>query len=468
MPTISFGGLGNGLDFGQVVDQLVKVAQLPVDRLTKKRTDLNTKLTDLTTVSTKVAGLQSAAEALRLSTSFDRTTVSVSDSTVLSASASSSGATGTYSVRVVQLAQSHQIVSKAAKAVSSETSDIVSGGSATFTFQVGSGSNQTVNLGSTATLADLRDQINDLGAGVTASLINTGTEATPSYRLALSSNNTGSDNAITIVADGTDLDLLNSSGTGGIDTLSAAQNAQVEIGDQSLDPLTIERSSNTISDAIPGLSLTLTKTTGTETVQVSLSQDVNAVKTNIKALATAYNEVVKFINERTTYDVTIKQGGVFFNESSARTVIAQLRTALSSTVSGATTYSSVGQIGFKTERDGTITVDDGQLTTALSTNYGAVKALFTNQGAVAGLAQSLVSAVDALNDIAGGALTVRKTGLTNEITRVGNDIARQEDAVSRYEERLRRQFAALDGLLRQLQGQSSFLQSQSSSNQSQN
>ncbi|MDH4078500.1 MAG: flagellar filament capping protein FliD [Nitrospira sp.] len=468
MPTISFGGLGNGLDFGQVVDQLVKVAQLPVDRLTKKRTDLNAKLTDLTTVSTKVAALQSAAEALRLSTSFDRTTVSVSDSTVLSASSSSSGATGTYSVRVVQLAQSHQIVSKAAKAAPSETADIVSGGSATFTFTVGSGSNQTVNLGSTATLADLRDQINDLGAGVTASLINTGTEAAPSYRLALSSNNTGSDNAITIVADGTDLDLLNGSGTGGIDTLSAAQNAQVQIGDQSLDPLTIERSSNTITDAIPGLSLTLTKTTGAETVQVSLSQDVNAVKTNIKALATAYNEVVKFINERSTYDVATKQGGVFFNESSARTVIAQLRTALSSSVNGATTYTSVGQIGFKTERDGTIAVDDGQLTTALNTNYGAVKALFVNQGSAAGLAQSLVSTVDALNDVVGGALTLRKNGLTSEITRVGDDIARQEDAVSRYEERLRRQFAALDGLLRQLQGQSSFLQSQSSSNQSQN
>jgi len=468
MPTISFGGLGNGLDFGQVVDQLVKVAQLPVDRLTKKRKDLNTKLTDLTTVSTRVAALQSAAEALRLSTAFDRITVSVSDSTVLSASSSSSGATGTYSVRVVQLAQSHQIVSKAAKAVPSETADIVNGGSATFTFTVGSGSNQTVNLGATATLPDLRDQINDLGAGVRASLINTGTEATPSYRLALSSNNTGSDNAITIVANGTDLDLLNGSGTGGIDTLSAAQSAQVQIGDQSLDPLTIERSSNTITDAIPGLSLTLTKTTGAETVQVSLSQDVNAVKTNIKALAIAYNEVVKFINERTTYNVTAKQGGVFFNESSARTVIAQLRTALSSSVNGATTYTSVGQIGFKTERDGTIAVDDGQLTTALNTNYGAVKALFVNQGAAAGLAQSLVSAVDALNDVVGGALTLRKNGLTSEITRVGDDIARQEDAVSRYEERLRRQFAALDGLLRRLQGQSSFLQSRSSSNQSQN
>lgn len=468
MPTISFGGLGNGLDFGRVVDQLVKVAQLPVDRLTKKRTDLNTKLTDLTTVSTKVAAFQSAAEALRLSTSFDKTTASVTDSTVLSVSASASGTSGIYSIRVVQLAQSHQIVSKAAKAVSSETADIVSGGSATFTFQVGSGANQTVNLGSTATLTDLRDQINDLGAGVTASLINTGTEATPSYRLALSSNNTGSDNAITIVADDTDLDLVNGSGTGGIDTLSAAQNAEIQIGDQSLDPLTIERSSNTISDAIPGLSLTLTKTTGTETVQVSLSQDVNAVKTNIKALATAYNEVVKFINERTTYNVTTKQGGVFFNESSARTVMAQLRAALSSSVSGATAYTSVGQIGFKTERDGTITVDDGQLTTALSTNYSAVKALFANQGTATGLAQSVVSAVDALNDVVGGALTLRKNGLTGEISRIGDDIVRQEDALSRYEERLRRQFAALDGLVRQLQGQSSFLQARFSSNQSQN
>lgn len=465
MPSISFGGLGNGTDFGQVVDQLVKIAQLPVDRLTKKKTGLNTKFTDLTTVSTKVAAFQSAAQALRLSTSFDKTTASVTDATVLSVSASSSAAAGTYSVRVLQLAQSHQVVSKAAKAVSSATEDIVSGGSATFTFRVGAGANQTVTLGSTGSLTDLRDQINNVGAGVTASVVNTGTEAAPAYRLALTANNTGSANAITLVADGTDLDLLNGSGSGGLDTLAAAQNAQIQLGDQALNPLSIERSSNTVSDAITGVTLTLTKTTGTGTVQVSLSQDVNAVKTNIQALATAYNEVVKFINERSTYDVAAKQGGVFFNESSAKTVLSQLRAALSSSVSGATVYSSLGQIGFKTERDGTITVDDGQLSTALSTNYSGVKALLSNQGAGTGLAQSIVSAVDALNDVSGGVLTLRKNGVTSEISRIGDDIARQEDSVSRYEERLRRQFAALDGLLRQLQGQSSFLQSQSSSKQ---
>lgn len=461
MPTISFGGLGNGLDFGQVVDQLVKVAKLPVDRLTKKKADLSSKFTDFTTASTKVAALQSAAQALRLSTSFDRTTASVTDTSVLSVSAASSAAAGTYTVKVVRLAQSHQIVSKTGTAVTSTTTDIVSGASASFIFKVGSGANQTVNLGSTGTLTDLRDQINNLGAGVTASIINTGTEAAPSYRLALSSNTTGSANAITLVTDQTNLDLVGS----GVDTLAAAQDSKIEIGDPSLAPLVIERSSNTVSDVIPGVTLSLTKTTGTGTVQVSLSQDVNAVKTNIKALATAYNEVVKFINERNTYDVTTKQGGIFFNEGAAKTVLSRLRSALSSSVSGATAFSNVGQVGFKTERDGTITVDEGQLSTALSSNYSAVKALFSNQGTATGLAQSVVSAVDALNDVSAGVLALRKTGLTSEITRVGNDIARQEDAVSQYEERLRRQFAALDGLLRQLQGQSGFLQAQTAQKQ---
>jgi flagellar hook-associated protein 2 len=322
-----------------------------------------------------------------------------------------------------------------------------------------------VTLGATGTLTDLRDQINNLGAGVSASVINAGTDVTPSYRLALSSNNTGSANAITIIADGTDLDLLNGSGTGGIDTLAAAQNSQIQVGDQSLNPLTIERASNTISDAIPGTVLSLAKTTGNGTVQVSFSQDVNAVKTSIKNLATAYNDVVKYINERNTYDVSTKTGGDFFGESSVKTVLSRLRTALSSTSSGATSYSSLGQIGFKTERDGTVTVDEAKLSEALSTNYVGVKALISNQGAVTGLAQSVSSAVDALNDVAGGVLTLRKNGVTSEISRLGDDIARKQDSVSRYEERLRSQFAALDGLLRQLQSQSGFLQSQSAQKQ---
>src|SRR3990167_8706710 len=137
MATISFGGLGNGLDFGQVVEQLVKVARLPVDSLTQKKGALSSKSTDYATLSTKLIGLQSAADKLRLSTSFDRTTTSVSDTSALSAVGSSTATSGTYSVRITQLAQSHQITNKAAKTVATTTTDIVAGASGTFTFRVG-------------------------------------------------------------------------------------------------------------------------------------------------------------------------------------------------------------------------------------------------------------------------------------------------------------------------------------------
>ena len=81
MATISFGGLGNGLDFGQVVDQLVKVARLPVDRLADKKASLNSKSTDYATLSTKLVMLQSAADPLCTS-SASRYNADTSSSTI--------------------------------------------------------------------------------------------------------------------------------------------------------------------------------------------------------------------------------------------------------------------------------------------------------------------------------------------------------------------------------------------------
>ena len=459
MATISFGGLGNGLDFGQVVDQLVKVARLPVDSLNEKKNALSSKSTDYATLSTKLIGLQSAADKLRLSTSFDRTTTSVSDTSALSAVGSSTATSGTYSLSVTQLAQSHQITSKSAKTVATTTTDIVGGGSGTFTFKVGTGTDQTVTLSDTATLEDLKSAINDLGAGATASIINTGNDTTPAYRLVLTSSTTGASNGITIVADNTTLDFLNSSGTGGIDTLQAAQDAIAIVGDPALNPVTVTRSTNAISDAIAGVTLTLLETTGTSTVQVNVSRDVTAVKDNIKGLATAYNEVLKYINERTTYDVATKKGGNFFGEPTVRGVLSQIRSALSSSITGAGALNTVGALGFKTDREGTITVDEAKLDTALSASYSNVRTLFVNQTGSAGVAQLLNTAVDSLTNVASGQLSLRKNGITKQITSLSADILRKEDAVTKYEDRLKAQYAALDNLLRRLQSQSSAIQS---------
>jgi flagellar hook-associated protein 2 len=455
---ISFGGLGNGVDFGQVVTELVKVQRQPIDKLTAAKLDLQKKLTDYGQLGTKLLALQSAASKLRLPSSFDQSTSTVSDDSVLQAQSSAGAGTGSYTVQVTQLAKAHQITNKAANAVSSTTDAIVSGGAGTFTFKVGSGSNQVVTLNSGATLEDLRSAINDLGAGVTASVINTGTESSPAYRLTLTAAHSGATHAISIVTDSTTLDFLNASGTGGSDTLQAGQNAILMIGDPDQTPITIQRESNVVTDAIPDVTLTLKSKTTTDPVTININADPETVKTNIKNLATAYNDIVKFINERTAYDTTTKTGGDFFNESTAKGVLTRLRSALTTQVGGASTFQTVGQIGFKTERDGTMTIDEAKLGSALASNYSATKSLFVTQPTSTGIAQQISQVVDLLDSVDTGAFTIRKNAITAQITRMTAEIARKETISSQYEERLRLQYASLDGLLQQMQAQTSALQ----------
>src|SRR4051812_33852786 len=332
MASISFGGLGNGVDFGQVVDQLVKVQHLPIDALTQKKTTLQSKLTEYGSLTDKLLALQAAGDSLRFPTAFDRSSTTVSDPTALTASAASTTTPGSYFIRVTQLAQSHQITNKEATAVASSTTDIVSGASATFTFHVGTGIDKTVTLSDTATLQDLQTGINDLGAGVTASIINAGSDTTPAYRLILTATASGESNGVTIVADGTTLDFTNGGGTGGVDTLQAAQDAIAIVGDPTLNPVTLQRSSNVITDAIPGVTLSLTNTTGTNTVSVNVTRDNGAVKANIQNFVKAYNDIVTFVNKDTAYDVTTKTGATLYNETSVKGFVSQLRSALSAPI----------------------------------------------------------------------------------------------------------------------------------------
>jgi flagellar hook-associated protein 2 len=239
--------------------------------------------------------------------------------------------------------------------------------------------------------------------------------------------------------------------------LQAAQDAIAILGDPTQNPVTLQRSSNVITDAIPDVTLSLTKTTGTSAVSVNVTRDNGAVKDNIKKFVTAFNDIVTLVNKDTAYDVTTKTGALLYNESTVKGFVSQIRQALSAPVGGLTTYGSAGEIGFKTNRDGTITLEDAKLDSALSTNYNAVKSLFINQTTVAGVAQRVNQAIDAIDDVVSGSLTGRKNSLTRQISNLTDQISRKETAISAYEERLKIQYAKLDSLLRQLQGQSNFL-----------
>ncbi|GJL53154.1 MAG: flagellar hook-associated protein 2 [Nitrospirales bacterium] len=452
---VSFGGLGNGVDFGQIVEFLVQAERLPIDRLTEKKLASQEKLTDLGTLGTKLLTLQSAANSMQTRISFDKTKVDVSTASaqnVLTASSSSTATAGTHTVTVNQLATAHQVSSKASTTVASTETSIVGGGGGTFTFSVAGGAAQTVNLEGDATLDDLKNAINDLGAGVSASTLNTGSESTPAYRLVLTANDTGASNAISITTDSTSLDTV----TTGVDTFQGALDSEIILGTAGNDQVTLNRSSNTLSDVIAGVTLNLQGVDAANPVSISISQDTEAVKEGISSLVEAYNDVVKFIDERTFFNEETNERGIFVGESLTRTVLDKIRGALSGQVSGLSTISSAGQIGFQTQTaDGTIVLDDATLDARLADSFDEVRELFINNptNGTSGIADRLLDAVDNLDDIEFGALTLRQNTLTSEIDDFDDQIDVLETRITQFEEQQRIKFANLDGLLSSLQSQ---------------
>ncbi len=451
---ISFGGLGNGIDFGPIVDLLVQARRIPIDRVNQQKLDTQEKLTNFGSLGTKLIGLQSAANGLRTRLSFDKNEVSVtsaSSQTLLTASVSSTAASGSHTVTVNALASAHQVVSTASTAVATKDTDIVGGASGTFSFQLGTGSVQTVNLGATGTLEDLRDGINNLGAGVNASILNTGTETTPAYRLVLASNDTGASNTITITADNTTLDTVNT----GVDTFQAGQDSEIVLG-EGVGALTINRSGNTLTDVISGLTLNLQADDVGNPVTIAVTRDTTAVKEGISSFVSAYNEVVSFIKEQSVFDLDSGERGVFVGESLTRTVLDRIRQAAFSQISGLTTFTGASQIGFETQTtDGSIKLNEETLDAALSNNYTAVRDLFIQNATTGtdGIAELVVDAVDTLDDVQSGALAIKQKALTNLIDDFEDQILFKESALIQYEEQQRLKFANLDGLLASLESQ---------------
>ena len=109
MPTssISSPGIASGLDVNGIISKLMELERQPLNRLTTKEANYNAKLTAYGSIKGALSSLQVAAASLAATTTFNSKSVAVSDATVVTASASSAAAVGSYTLSVTQLAKFH-------------------------------------------------------------------------------------------------------------------------------------------------------------------------------------------------------------------------------------------------------------------------------------------------------------------------------------------------------------------------
>lgn len=471
---ITFSGLGSGLDTASLVDRLVKLEGLRKAQLQSKKEIAQGKQKAITKLETLVKGLQTKADGLSKTGDFLKLKGSTSREGVLSFDVSSNAAQGSHTIEIQQLAAYDRW---AFDAVTDPDVDLASGPGEQITFTAG-GTNYAVNIDpSTSSLKEIASAINDAAeADVSASVVNVGTIAAPSWKLVVASKDSGESGRITgLNSTIAGLSINGTAPAPGSGTAASPNNLTVGLNAKALvDGLLVERDTNEFEGVLEGVSFTAQSADLGNPVDISIEPDNTAIKSSLKSFVDAYNEVVKFVNEQNTYSKDDGAGGALFGDSAVSLVRTKIRDAifgvdLSVVQADTEGYSTLGLVGLKVQKDGTILIDDAKLDEKITANVGALSNLFTDDdGALpgdSGLAARLDDAIGSLVDRGIGpngeglksVFGAKNESLTNMITELDKRIAEEETRLDKYEETMRARFANLENVMAQLNSQSSAL-----------
>ncbi len=429
--TVTFSGLGSGIDTASIVSQLMKLERAPIDRINADKKTLNDKKGVVQEINNLLGKLRDAAADMYKPNALAAKTATAADTSILGATATNAAAAGTYNVVVTSLAQAHTLASAATPTLTAGQTLSIGVGGTTVNVAVQAGDD----------LQKFADRINGTAdVGASASVINN--------RLVLISKDSGS--ASTITVGGTA-----AAGFGFTTTQSGTDAAATVNG------LAVTSSGNVIEGAINGVSLSLTKT-GSTTVTVGADNSANTQKA--QAFVDAYNAVVSNIKRATAYDAATETAGTLQGDQTMSSLLGQLRGIAGSAVAGmADGYNSLAQIGITGSRDGTLTLDQAKFTAAITADPDAVQKVFGNDDGdgKASAGDGIARQIQAFaNSFSTDIISARLTGYTNSAKRMDDRIASLEVIMDLKEQTLKAQFAAMEKAVSQFQSQGANLASQ--------
>lgn len=460
------------LDVNSLVSQLMSLERRPIDKLNTQITGYQTKISSFGTISGLVSSFQTALNSLN--SSLQEFSATPSDTGIFSATAISTAAAGTYALEVTKLAQSQNLV--AAGRTSSNTA-ISDGTATTVTFDFGTISGGTLTAGNYSgatftpngsatksitidgtnnTLQGIRDAINAARMGVTATIVNDGS-ATP-YRLAFTSNNSGVSNSLKISTTGGDgtLNTLLGYDPAGVQNLNqtvAAQNANFTV-----NGIAIDKTSNIVTNAIQGVTLTLSKITTTP-ANLTVAHNTNAVSTAGANFVDAYNALASQLKSRSAFGNATTAGGTLAGDGTVRLMLSQLRDIFNTAASGGT-LTHLSQVGISFKSDGTLKLDSSKLNSAITGDFSDVTNLFSSATGFATRLDAWATSVLG----SGGLIDTRTTSLNTSIKGYNDQIGRLESRMTALQKRYTTQYSNLNMMLSNMNNTSTYLTQQFSKN----
>ena len=372
---ITATGLATGLDVESLVTQLVGAeVAAPSSRLDVKEARYQAKISAFGSLKGALANFQTSLASVSSLSSFQEKSASSNLSQKVSITATEAAANNAYNVEIANIAVAQTLASVGGIFTSTDAAV----GLGTLSINDGSQTASITIDASNNSLSGLRDAINASDANVNASIINDGA----GYRLVLQATKTGLANAITVTAtsdsDGNLTDANNLSrfvSSNLTETIAAADAAF------SINGLDITSSLNTVDNAIEGVTLTLKAATDVgEVALVSINDNTAGIVGAINTFKDGYNDLIKAINDLTSYNADLGRGSVLTGDPGIRSLGQKLRTMLNTQVENVSSnVGSLAELGITTDvKDGTLSINTTTLNGFIASDPLDVASIFAS------------------------------------------------------------------------------------------
>lgn len=428
---VSAPGIGSGLDVNGIVSQLMAAEQRPLTALQSREQEQRAKLTAFGQVRSALDSFQTALKNLATGGKLGALAATSSDKTVFGASATAAASPGSYQIEVSQLAQSHKLASSGF----ANADTVVGTGTLTIQFGTFDGVDFSANperdtasisiAPGQNTLGGIRDAINAAKAGVSASLVNDGSET----RLVLTSTTTGEANSLKISVaddDGNATDdaglsqlAYNPAGTAG-NGKNLAQTLEARNAELDIDGIFVSSATNRVDTAISGVTLDLAKASPGTPLTLTIAADTAAMTDAVQSFVNAYNGASGLMKNLSAFKGVDATNGVLLGDATVRGIQTQMRAMLNTSVETGGSITTLSDIGVSFQANGTLALDSAKLKAAVADGSDKLAALF---GSTARAADSLVGYKASTTATQPGNYALNVSQLASRGTAVGNAVA---------------------------------------------
>jgi flagellar hook-associated protein 2 len=424
-------GLASGLDTASIVDALIAADSGRLNALKQRQSDYEVQISTLGTLTSQLQAVQTAATNLASNGVVSiKPTTTYGDFTVTGSAKSE----GSFNIQVDNIAKEAKI--RTTSFTSAQDKDVVPDGTLKFNID----GTDTVAIDTTGkTLADVAEAINQNISDLNATVLSTSS----GYYLSVARKTTGyattAEAALTVVSD---------PGLG-FASFQLAENASL-----SIDGLPVSRTTNIISDVIPGATLNLVGESGTEN-KVTFVASSSGSEEGLQAFVDAFNTLAGTLRSQLVTDPTQSYGDTLLSHSTTASIQSTMQQLLSKTVLASGSVRTLADLGLELQQDGTIELNTITLYKAIQTNPSAANTIFSQSST--GIADVIKTFVKAQTNTLSGSLILQQKSLKSSILDMTDEQSNIQAYLDKERARLVAQFTSMETLISGYNAATSYL-----------